>query len=125
MSPHSGQNLGGLLGSGATQPHLSHLIMVGAAAVLGLPQLAQNLPVLVVPQLHTQPAGACSAGLGLPQLAQNLPVLVVPQVQVQPPAGLGSGLGLPQLAQNLPWLVVPQAQVQPPAAGAAAPMPPC
>ena len=96
MSPHSGQNLGGLLGSGATQPHLSHLIMVGAAAVLGLPQLAQNLPVLVVPQ-----------------------------VQVQPPAGLGSGLGLPQLAQNLPWLVVPQAQVQPPAAGAAAPMPPC
>lgn len=50
---------------------------------MGLPQLQQNLPVLEVPQLHTQLAAAgAGAGLGLPQFAQNLPVLPVwPQLQ--------------------------------------------
>ena len=61
---------------------------------MGLPQLQQNLPVLEVPQLHTQLAAAgAGAGLGLPQFAQNLPVLPVwPQLQVQP-AGAEAGAG--------------------------------
>ena len=61
---------------------------------MGLPQLQQNLPVLEVPQLHTQlPAAGAGAGLGLPQFAQNLPVLPVwPQLQVHP-AGAGAGAG--------------------------------
>ena len=61
---------------------------------MGLPQLQQNLPVLEVPQLHTQLAAAgAGAGLGLPQFAQNLPVLPVwPQLQVQP-AGAEAGVG--------------------------------
>ena len=56
--------------------------------------MQQNLPVLEVPQLHTQlPAAGAGAGLGLPQLAQNLPVLPVwPQLQVQP-AGAEAGAG--------------------------------
>ncbi len=61
---------------------------------MGLPQFAQNLPVLEVPQLHTQlPAAGVGAGLGLPQFAQNLPVLPVwPQLQVHP-AGADAGAG--------------------------------
>ena len=63
-------------GSSGVQPHWLHL--AGAGAGLGLPQLQQNLPVLEVPQLHTQlPAAGAGAGLGLPQFAQNLPVLPV------------------------------------------------
>ena len=56
------------------------LAALGAGAGLGLPQLQQNLPVLEVPQLHTQLAAAgAGAGLGLPQFAQNLPVFCAPQ----------------------------------------------
>ena len=72
ISPHSGQNLGGLCGSSGTQPHLSHL-KTGAPSGFFAPQLAQNLPWFTVPQLQVQPA--CSSGFGAPHSAQNLPVL--------------------------------------------------
>lgn len=80
MSPHSGQNFGGLDLSSGTQPHLSHLKFID-----GLPQFEQNLPLFVVPQLQVQP----SAGFCVPQLLQNFPVLTVPHEQVQEPSATG------------------------------------
>ena len=54
----------------------------------GLPQLAQNLPLLAVPHAHVH---SSLAGLGWPHSAQNLPVLPLwPQAHVQPPAA-GAG----------------------------------
>jgi hypothetical protein len=73
-----------------------------------LPQLAQNLPVFLLPhsvQNHS------AAGLGEPHSGQNLPVQTAPQAQVQLPEG--AGLGEPHSEQNLPVLVWPQEHVQP------------
>ena len=73
------------MGSADLQPQFGHL-----AAGRGLPHSEQNLPVLCVPQLHTQPA----SGRGLPQAVQNLPVLpVCPQEQLQLPAAGAAGAG--------------------------------
>ena len=80
-SPHSGQNLGGCLGSSGSQPHLSHLYC-GAAAGLGLPHSAQNLPLFTAPQEQVQPSAAgLGSGFFAPHSGQNLPVAVVPQAQ--------------------------------------------
>ena len=100
-SPHSGQNLGGCLGSAGSQPHLSHLYW-GTPAGFFAPHSEQNLPLFTAPQAHVQPSSA-GAGLGLPHSGQNLPVTVAPQAHFQlSPAGLGSGFLLPQLGQKLP-----------------------
>ena len=67
---------------------------LGFATGRGAPHITQNLPVLVLPQLHTHSAGGAdtdgggAAGCGLPQITQNLPVLTLPQAQVQVPAAL-------------------------------------
>ena len=76
------QNLMGLV------PQLQ--VHSAGASGLGLPQLAQNLPLFLVPHLQVH-----SSGLGLPQLLQNLPVLTVPQEQVQPPAPPAPFCGAP------------------------------
>ena len=70
MSPHSGQNLGGFMGSSGSHPHLSHLYK-GAPSGFFAPQLEQNLPWFTVPHEHVQPA---SSGFFAPHSAQNLPV---------------------------------------------------
>ena len=64
-SPHSGQNFGGCAGSSGSQPHLSHRYW-GTPAGLGLPHSEQNFPLLIAPQLHTQPAST-GTGRGWPQ----------------------------------------------------------
>ena len=116
-SPHSGQNLGALVGSAGCQPHLSQRYWGMPAGFLA-PQFWQNLPVFLAPQTQVQPLS--STGRGLPHSGQNLPVAVAPHLQVQAPAaGLGSGFLLPHSGQNLPVAVAPQLHVQPSAAGAA------
>ena len=84
-SPHSGQNLGGLVGSAGSQPHLSHLYC-GMPAGFFAPHSAQNLPLFTAPQLHTQPSGLGS-GFFAPHSGQNLPVATAPQAHFQLPAG--------------------------------------
>ena len=69
MSPHSGQNFGGFLGSSGSQPHLLHL-QVGTPAGFGLPQFRQNLPLLTVSHEQVQPS---DTGCSFPQFMQNLP----------------------------------------------------
>lgn len=71
----------------------------------GLPQLAQNLPLLTLPQEQVH----SPAGLGEPHSEQNLPVFTAPQEQVQPAAGFGSGFFAPHSGQNFPVAVAPQA----------------
>ena len=81
-SPHSGQNLGGLVGSAGSQPHLSHLYWGTPAGFLA-PHSVQNLPLFTVPQAHFQP----SSGFLAPHYGQNLPVATAPQAHFQLPAG--------------------------------------
>ena len=77
--------MGSRVGSAGFQPQLAHW-----AAGRGLPHSEQNLPLFLVPQLHTQTVGA--SGLGAPQAVQNLPVLPLwPQAHFQPAAGAGAG----------------------------------
>jgi hypothetical protein len=67
---------------------------LGIAAGRGNPHLAQNLPVLTFPQVHTHSArgagagGGGAAGRGAPHFTQNLPVLVFPQLHVHVSAAL-------------------------------------
>ena len=92
---------------------LSSLYLVLYYQGRGLPQLAQNLPLLTLPQEQVH----SPAGLGEPHSEQNLPVFTAPQAHFYSPAG--AGLGWPHSAQNLPVLPLwPQAHVQP-LAGAA------
>lgn len=85
-SPQLGQNFGIAFVMSGSKPHLSHFIFLGADG-FGLPQFAQNLPPLLVPQSgHVHAPLSCGAGFGLPQFAQNLPVLLVPHPHVQPSA---------------------------------------
>ena len=76
---------------------LSSLYLVLYYQGRGLPQLAQNLPLLTVPHAHVH---SSLAGLGWPHSAQNLPVFTAPQAHFHSPAG--AGLGWPHSAQNLP-----------------------
>ena len=90
-SPHSGQNLGGVLGSAGTQPHLLQRYW-GAALGFLAPHSEQNLPWFTVPQLQVQPAGA--SGRLAPHSVQNLPVAVAPQLHFQlSAAGAGAAAG--------------------------------
>ena len=117
-SPHSGQNLGGWVGSAGSQPHLSHLYC-GTPAGFFAPHSAQNLPLFTAPQAQTQPS-AWASGFFVPHSGQNFPVAEAPHCgHFQPsPAGFGSGFLLPQLGQKLPVIPPwPQAQVQQLAAG--------
>ena len=112
-SPHSGQNLGALVGSAGCQPHLSHLYW-GTPAGFLLPQFWQNFPVFFAPQEQVQVPS--SAGRGLPHSGQNLPAAGVPHLQTQP--DLGSGFLLPHSGQNFPEAVAPQVHFQLPAGAA-------
>ena len=90
-SPHSGQNLGGFLGSAGTQPHLLQRYW-GAALGFLAPHSVQNLPWFTVPQLQVQLAGA--SGRLAPHSVQNLPVAVAPQLHFQlSAAGAGADAG--------------------------------
>ncbi len=89
LSPHSGQNFGGVVPFSGSQPHLSHLY-TGTPAGFFAPHSGQNLPLFTAPQLQVQPS---SAGFGLPHSAQNLPVFVAPQLHFQLfAAGCGGGV---------------------------------
>ena len=96
-SPHSGQNLGGLVGSAGSQPHLSHLYW-GTPAGFFVPHSAQNLPLLDAPQVGQVQAPSADAlggsGFLAPHSGQNLPVATLPQAQVQlSPAGAAGCAG--------------------------------
>lgn len=84
LSPHSGQNLGGFLGSSGIQPHLSHRYW-GAPAGFRAPHSEQNFPWFTAPQEQVQPAAG--SGFLAPHSGQNLPVTVAPQLHLQPSAG--------------------------------------
>ena len=102
-SPHSGQNFGGFVGSGGTQPHLSHLYL-GAAAGLGFPQFEQNLVVFVEPHSQVHETGSTFAGADppffAPQFEQKLVVLEAPQLEHTHVSG-GAGFFVPQPEQKL------------------------
>ena len=84
LSPHSGQNLGGCLGSSGSQPHLSQRYS-GSDAGFFAPHSEQNLPLFTAPQEHVQVFAAAGSGFFVPQEEQNLPVDTVPHCgHVQP-----------------------------------------
>ena len=84
LSPHSGQNLGGLVGSAGSQPHLSQRYW-GTPAGFFAPHSLQNLPWFTAPQEQVQPAAG--SGFFAPHSGQNLPVATAPQAHFQLPAG--------------------------------------
>ena len=114
-SPHSGQNLGGLLPLGGSQPQLSQRYW-GTPAGFFAPHSGQNLPVFTAPQTQTQPS---SSGFFVPHTGQNYPLACAPHLgHFQLPAAFGSGFFAPHSGQNFPVAVAPQAHFQPLAAGA-------
>ena len=56
--PHSEQNLGAVPASG-TKPHLAHFSSSG----LAVPHSGQNLPVLLLPQVHFQLASSAGCSV--------------------------------------------------------------